>query len=47
MNFKEKQGLWWKKNLVKVKAWTYGQKGEPFFPKDYEIITSDILQVCY
>ena len=36
---------WWKKKLVKVKAWTVGQKAEPYFPKEYEIITSDILQV--
>ena len=36
---------WWKKKFVKVKAWTVGQKGEPYFPKEYEMITSDILQV--
>lgn len=36
---------WWKKKLVKVKAWTVGQKGEPYFPKEYELFTSDILQV--
>lgn len=36
---------WWKSKFVKVKAWQYGQKGEPYFPQDYEIVKSDILQV--
>lgn len=36
---------WWKAKLVKVKAWTYKSKGEPYYPADYTIVTSDILQV--
>jgi hypothetical protein len=29
---------------VKVKAWTHGMKGEPYYPSNYEITRSDILQ---
>lgn len=35
---------WWKGIVVKVKAWNYKGKGEPAFPADYTIKTSDILQ---
>lgn len=31
--------------VVKVKAWKYGEKGAPYFPTDFEITRSDILQV--
>ena len=32
------------RTVVKVKAWTYGTKGEPYYPDDFEITRSDILQ---
>ncbi|KAL6051688.1 Poly [ADP-ribose] polymerase [Balamuthia mandrillaris] len=35
---------WWKAKFVKVKAWTYGCKGEPHFPKDFTLVKHEILQ---
>src|SRR5262249_46902634 len=31
--------------MSKVKAWTFGETGEPFFPEDFEIVKKAVLQV--